>query len=266
MGEPGLAQRLEAAPAVVRAQRHAKEIAHLAIEVGEVALRMGDRPDGEIGQPRQALGQQTQRHAFARARVAVDHREAALADQPVLDAPAEVLEARRHMDRLGGHLGREGVPLEPVEGEQFGVHARSCSAGGSGDRQIGRRQAGGGVVGEQLGEQRRHARRRQRRQIDRARCARPARPLGVGGLVERGDRAQHGAGVRIDEIDPGQVPARVAQVHHGQRVVARRDLEALPVQGHGAVGAPLARGTSMRNASASTVGAGQSRRTLGPAR
>jgi hypothetical protein len=46
--------------------------------------------------------------------------------------------------------------------------------------------------------------------------------------------------VRIDEIDPGQVPARVAQVHHGQRVVARRDLEALPVQGHGAVGAPLA--------------------------
>jgi hypothetical protein len=138
MGEPGLAQRLEAAPAVVRAQRHAKEIAHLAIEVGEVALRMGDRPDGEIGQPRQALGQQTQRHAFARARVAVDHREAALADQPLLDAPAEVLEARRHMDRLGGHLGREGVPLEPVEGEQFGVHARSCSAGGSGEWGAGR--------------------------------------------------------------------------------------------------------------------------------
>ena len=46
--------------------------------------------------------------------------------------------------------------------------------------------------------------------------------------------------MRIDEIDPGQVPARVAQVHHGQRVVARRDLEALPVQGHGTVGAPLA--------------------------
>jgi hypothetical protein len=50
-GRASVRAGLEAAPAVVRAQRHAEHLAHLAVEVGEVALRMVDRPDGDIGQP-----------------------------------------------------------------------------------------------------------------------------------------------------------------------------------------------------------------------
>ena len=66
------------------------------------------------------LGQQAQRHAFATARVAVDHREATLADLRVLDAPAKDLLLRVHEDRespaiphcaMTGMAGREPVKL-----------------------------------------------------------------------------------------------------------------------------------------------------------
>ena len=140
----------------MRAQRHGKDVAHFAVEIRQVALRMIDRADRDVGQSRETLGQQAQGDALAGARIAVDHREAAFADLGVLDAPAEVLDPRRHIDRLGRQFGREGIPLQPVQGEQFLVHAGSLSGGG----QIRRRQAGGGVVGEQLAQQRRDARRR----------------------------------------------------------------------------------------------------------
>ena len=59
MRQPTLAQRLEAAPAVVRAQRHGEHVAEFAVEVRQVALRMADGGELHIEQPPQALGQQT---------------------------------------------------------------------------------------------------------------------------------------------------------------------------------------------------------------
>ncbi len=56
IGDPGLAQCLEAGPAVVRSQGDAEEIAELTIEVAEAALgscehrRAGARDDGEDAQ------------------------------------------------------------------------------------------------------------------------------------------------------------------------------------------------------------------------
>jgi len=76
VGQPALAQRLEAAPAVVRAQGHGEDDAELAVQVGQVVLRMVDGAHRHVGQLGRARGQQTQRHALARAGVAVDHGEA----------------------------------------------------------------------------------------------------------------------------------------------------------------------------------------------
>jgi hypothetical protein len=59
--------------------------------------------------------------------------------------------------------------------------------------------------------------------------------VGIGGFVERPDGAQDDARAGIDQIDPGEIPAGVAQMHHGQMVVAGRDLEAPAFEAHGAV-------------------------------
>jgi hypothetical protein len=65
MREPHLTQGLEATPAVMRAQGNGKDVAHLAIEVGEVALRVIDRTHRDIGQARETLRQEAQSNALA---------------------------------------------------------------------------------------------------------------------------------------------------------------------------------------------------------
>ena len=71
---------------------------------------------------------------------------------------------------------------------------------------------------------------------------RTAPAAGIGGFVLRIDGAQHAAAAGIDQVDCAQVPARVAQVHLFQLPVAARDLEALALQAHRAVAAPLGAG------------------------
>ena len=46
--QPAFAQGLETAPPVVRAQRDGEDVAELAIEVGQIALRMVDGAHGHV--------------------------------------------------------------------------------------------------------------------------------------------------------------------------------------------------------------------------
>jgi hypothetical protein len=120
--EPARAQRLEATPAVAHPHGDAEDVAELPIEVAQVALRMMDDTHAQVAESGEALGEQAHDDAFARARVAVDEREAALAQVRLLDAPAEVLDLRGHIERLGRHVGGKGVPFQAVQGEQSLVH------------------------------------------------------------------------------------------------------------------------------------------------
>ena len=111
----------------MRAQRHGKDIAPFAIEIRQIALRMIDRTDRHIGQARKTVGQEAQSDALPGPRIAVNHRKAALPDLRMLDPPAEVLYPGRHGDRLGRQFRGEGIPLQPLEGQEFLVHTQSLS-------------------------------------------------------------------------------------------------------------------------------------------
>ena len=60
MGEPAIAQALEPSPAVMGFECDAEDLAELAVEVGEVALRVAQHGEAHIGQALQALGEQAQ--------------------------------------------------------------------------------------------------------------------------------------------------------------------------------------------------------------
>jgi hypothetical protein len=106
---PRVAERLEAAPAVARRERHAEEVAELAIEVGHAALGMFEDADYDVAERGEPLRDQAEGGGLAGARISGEEREAAFAHQ-VLEAPAEVLEPRRDDQGLRRDLGREGVP------------------------------------------------------------------------------------------------------------------------------------------------------------
>ncbi len=114
--EPTGPQGLEPAPAVADADGDGEDIAEFAVEVAQVALRVMDHADGEVGEPGQPLGEQPHDDAFAGAGVALDQREATLTQVRLFDAPAEVLDLRRHVERLDRHLRGERVPFEAIEG------------------------------------------------------------------------------------------------------------------------------------------------------
>lgn len=61
----------------------------------------------------------------------------------------------------------------------------------------------------------------------------------MGGFIQRVDRAEDGTRARFHQIDPGQIPAGIAQGNLREGAVAGRDLEALTVQIHRAIRAPL---------------------------
>jgi hypothetical protein len=73
---------------------------------------MVERHPTHLGE-RQALGQQAQHHALARAGVAVDHGEAALAAPGLLDAPHEVLSAGVSRNASAGNSGEKGFHFSP---------------------------------------------------------------------------------------------------------------------------------------------------------
>ena len=105
VGLPAVAQDLGAAPAVVRVELDAEEVAHLAVEVGEAGLRAGEDADLDVAQGGEPLGEDAQRDRLAGARVAGDEGEAALAGE-LLDAPAEGLD--RGVRRAAPRPARRG--------------------------------------------------------------------------------------------------------------------------------------------------------------
>lgn len=115
-----------------------------------------------------------------------------------------------------------------------------CFLGSGG--QVGRRQSGRGVLGDQFLEQGSHTALGQWLR-HRLRWFEPLSLAGgVGGPVERSDGTEPLPFPGVDEIDEAQVPAGVAQVDQRQVPIAGGDFEALAFQHHGAVGAPLAAG------------------------
>ena len=96
---------------------HGEDIAQFAIEIIQIALRVIDCANGDIRQFFEAFGEQAQDDALAAARIAVNHGKAAFANLRMFNAPAEVLNLRRHIDRFGWQLGGEGIPFQPIEGE-----------------------------------------------------------------------------------------------------------------------------------------------------
>ena len=74
-----------------------------------------------------ALGENAQRDGLPGAGGAGDEGEAAFADE-LLDAPAERLDAARHVQRLDRHVGCDRVPLQAVESQHLLVHGVSPSS------------------------------------------------------------------------------------------------------------------------------------------
>lgn len=86
---------------------------------------MMDDADREVRQASQTLGEQAHDDTLAGTGVAMDQGEAALAQVRLFDAPAEVLDLRWYIERLGGYLRGEGVPFQAIQGQQLLVHTAS---------------------------------------------------------------------------------------------------------------------------------------------
>ena len=106
--------------------------------------------------------------------------------------------------------------------------------------QIGRRQTGGGVLGQELAPQWRQRRPRHRRRFGLGhRREAAALAGGIGGLIQRLEGAQRCTAVGVDQLDGAQVPAGIGDVHSLEVTEARRDLEAFALQADGPVAAAL---------------------------
>jgi hypothetical protein len=79
VGEPLLAQRLAACPAIVGREADAEEVAELAVEVGVVALGAAENADLEVASRFDASGTEAQRGAFSGTGVTCDGDESAIA-------------------------------------------------------------------------------------------------------------------------------------------------------------------------------------------
>ena len=90
---------------------------------------MIDRTDRDIRQTPKTVRQETQSHTLPGPGIAVNHRKPALANLCMLDPPTEILYSWRHVDRLSRQLGRKGIPLQSIQGEEFLVHTGSISVG-----------------------------------------------------------------------------------------------------------------------------------------
>jgi hypothetical protein len=94
----------------MRRERHAEDVAELAIKVRHPALRMIDGADDDVTQPAQSFGEKAQGDALAAARLAGDHHKSAVPHGP-LDAPAKGFHRGHHVERFDRDFRTEGVKL-----------------------------------------------------------------------------------------------------------------------------------------------------------
>jgi hypothetical protein len=129
MSLPAFAKRLGSGPTVMGSKGNGEDIAHLAVEVGEMGLRSGEDAHNELGLKREALGEKAKDDAFAGTGLSGDKGEAAFSAEVQLELPEEALEGGSRPKGLERHIGREGVELEAEEVEQFLVHDSSSVFG-----------------------------------------------------------------------------------------------------------------------------------------
>ena len=115
---PACAQGFEAAPPVVRGERHGEQISELSVEVHGAALRMLDRADEDVGELSESFGEEPQGDALPGARISSEHGEAAVGDAE-LCASEVAVDGWRGEERVGGDVGSEGMELESVEREEL---------------------------------------------------------------------------------------------------------------------------------------------------
>ncbi len=120
---------LEAGPPVMGREGHGEQVAELAIEVHGATLRMLDGADQNIRQGAEALGEHAEGDA-AGAGIAGDHGESAVGDSR-LDAADEAVDGGGGEERVGRHVGPEGMKLETVERKEFGHESSVGSSSGS---------------------------------------------------------------------------------------------------------------------------------------
>jgi len=85
--------------------------------------------DGDLAQVFGALGEDAKRDGLAGPGLTGDEGKPALVGEPMLDAPGEVLEPGREVQRLEGQVGGEGVELQAIEGLDIVIHDPSSGSG-----------------------------------------------------------------------------------------------------------------------------------------
>src|SRR4029078_108040 len=124
---PARAKSLEATPSVMSGERDSEDVAELAIEVRGTALRPFHGADDRVGKGAQAAIEQAQHDTLAGARIAGDHRKAAVGD-PELDATEEGVDGERGEERVERDVRAEGIEFQPIEREKAGTHWDSSSS------------------------------------------------------------------------------------------------------------------------------------------
>lgn len=123
---PTSAQCLEAAPPVRRSERDIEDIANLAIEIGDAALRVIDDTEHDVALFLQAVGQDAEDDGFARAWAASHHGKAAIGERH-LDTTTECLDGQRYAHGLDRDARAEWIEFEPEEYQHLLEHWSSFS-------------------------------------------------------------------------------------------------------------------------------------------
>ncbi|KXW59150.1 hypothetical protein FEMY_03760 [Ferrovum myxofaciens] len=90
---------------------------------------MADGAHNDVRQLLQSTGNMAQQNTLSGSGFTVHHGKASFLNQYILDPPAEVGHAWGEVQCACGNLLREGVPFEPIQGQDLRIHGCSSSVG-----------------------------------------------------------------------------------------------------------------------------------------